>query len=414
MEYTHTLSEPQLQAAREQLAKLAKAATKLGVTPPMLVHSEPREVVRDDNSEAYLEYDCAIVGAEPVIAGYKFVGSINHDESGNIIKLADNSRDEFDTTQFRVGAQKCDHCGQQRYRKDTYLVVHVESKALKQVGSSCLRDFLGHGDPQAIMSYVQNIIEFMADMDDDDSFGRYYSGGRYGEPRMGIVFFLANICAMIDEYGWLSKTRAADEMRASEATVERALFNVRDLESGDRKRIAEAIQINEAHYELARTSLAWLASDIVTKPVETRSDYEHNLCVACGNGIALSFQTRQAGIVGSLIAAYRRAMSQAAERKAAALQSHHYGEPGWKLVGHTMLVTHVYDNANDYGVSYKHIMRDLKGNVFTWQSSTYRLNENTRYQISGTVKAHTEYRGIKQTQLTRCKFAEVPDEVVLQ
>lgn len=409
MDYTHTLTEAQLCAAREQLAKLAKAALKLGVTPPMLVQSEPREVVRDDTSEAYIEYDCAIVGAEPIIAGYKFVGTINHDDAGNIIKLADNTRDEFDTAKFRTGAQKCDHCQQTRYRKDTYLVVHVETKTLKQVGSTCLRDFLGHGDPQAIMTYVQNVLAFIDEMDDDDSFGRYGGGGggMWGEPRMGIVFFLANVCALVEEFGWLGKGRASDELRSHDATVTRALLNVADLESGDTRRMREATPIEPRHYELAQTTLNWLRDEWTVIPVETRNDYQHNLVIACGGGTALTFQKRQAGIVGSLVAAYRSAMSKLAERKAATLASHHYGEPGWKLHDHEILVTHVYDNANDYGVSYKHIMRDLKGNVFTWQSSTYRLEESHTYKISGTVKAHTEYRDIKQTQLTRCKFVEV-------
>ena len=60
-----------------------------------------------------------------------------------------------------------------------------------------------------------------------------------------------------------------------------------------------------------------------------------------------------------------------------------------------------YDN----GIRYLHSMSDENGNKFTWTTSG-RLNvrEGETVVIDGTVKGHKEYKGERQTVLTRCKM----------
>ena len=57
---------------------------------------------------------------------------------------------------------------------------------------------------------------------------------------------------------------------------------------------------------------------------------------------------------------------------------------------------------NDYGYTYIYRITDDKNNVYTWKTSNC-LGENSIKSLTGTVKTHTEYRGIKQTELTRCR-----------
>jgi hypothetical protein len=50
------------------------------------------------------------------------------------------------------------------------------------------------------------------------------------------------------------------------------------------------------------------------------------------------------------------------------------------------------------------------GEVLVWKASRTNLGRfdmGKRYLLTGTVKAHTEYRGVKQTQVLRCKLVEV-------
>ena len=60
----------------------------------------------------------------------------------------------------------------------------------------------------------------------------------------------------------------------------------------------------------------------------------------------------------------------------------------------------------NYGSSTMHIMSDYDGNTFIWTTAAKSLVPNQEYEIKGTVKAHSEYHGDKQTVLTRCIVKE--------
>lgn len=47
---------------------------------------------------------------------------------------------------------------------------------------------------------------------------------------------------------------------------------------------------------------------------------------------------------------------------------------------------------------------DRQGHQFVWKTGSYvEVQEGAEVTLKGTIKAHTEYKGIKQTELTRCK-----------
>lgn len=48
---------------------------------------------------------------------------------------------------------------------------------------------------------------------------------------------------------------------------------------------------------------------------------------------------------------------------------------------------------------------DANGNTFTWKTSKWlELDKGAEYTVKGTIKDHSEYKGDKQTVLTRCKI----------
>ena len=55
-----------------------------------------------------------------------------------------------------------------------------------------------------------------------------------------------------------------------------------------------------------------------------------------------------------------------------------------------------------YGPSTLYTMRDYDGNCYVWITAAKSWEEGTEHHISGTVKDHKTYKGIKQTILTRC------------
>ena len=55
----------------------------------------------------------------------------------------------------------------------------------------------------------------------------------------------------------------------------------------------------------------------------------------------------------------------------------------------------------DYGLTKIFKIVDVNGNVYTWKTSG-GISDDAK-EIVGTVKSHNEYRGIKQTELTRVR-----------
>ena len=68
-----------------------------------------------------------------------------------------------------------------------------------------------------------------------------------------------------------------------------------------------------------------------------------------------------------------------------------------------------------YGFTYIHLFHDDENHVFKWSSSCGNLGKNfnwaeyevgQKYLMKGTIKAHDEYKGAKQTVITRCKVLD--------
>lgn len=93
--------------------------------------------------------------------------------------------------------------------------------------------------------------------------------------------------------------------------------------------------------------------------------------------------------------------------------SEHVGQVGAKLTV-TVTYTHTASWENGYGgywtqsVTNLHTFKDDKGNVYVWKTGTFiEADYGTKMILKGTVKEHSDYKGIKQTVMTRCKLEEV-------
>ena len=57
---------------------------------------------------------------------------------------------------------------------------------------------------------------------------------------------------------------------------------------------------------------------------------------------------------------------------------------------------------SSYGRTTMHVMSDVNGNCFVWTTTSKHWSAGTHKRIRGTVKQHKEYKGTKQTILSRC------------
>ena len=89
------------------------------------------------------------------------------------------------------------------------------------------------------------------------------------------------------------------------------------------------------------------------------------------------------------------------QRAAEESTSEWQGEVGEKIV-RKLHFDRVFEGAGFYGkTSYMYLLSDEDGNKYKWSSSVYYA-EGDEYTMRCTVKDHAEYKGIKQTVLTRC------------
>ena len=82
------------------------------------------------------------------------------------------------------------------------------------------------------------------------------------------------------------------------------------------------------------------------------------------------------------------------------------GQIGDKIALSLTLVGHKELN-NSFRISTLLTFKDRFNNGFVWFKSGWAsaLNVGDTYTVSGTIKKHNEFRGNKQTILTRCKIS---------
>lgn len=90
-------------------------------------------------------------------------------------------------------------------------------------------------------------------------------------------------------------------------------------------------------------------------------------------------------------------------------KSEYVGEPQERIQAEVKITDLNSYHVNGYSYLgtevYVYSMEDQLGNVLVWKTScNLNVKKGDAITIQGTVKDHSEYRGIKQTQLTRCKI----------
>ena len=291
------------------------------------------------------------------------------------------------------------------------------------VGRQCIKDFLGHKNPQALASAAEWLCELeglCASAECDDWLG----GGCHEPSAWGIDWFICVVLAVIRENGWLSRGKArelSDEyQRPYNATADNVLtFLNPPLKQFRDKELTEWLAtVNQRAREIfddktmaaqpeseAAKAIEW-ARDLGESATDD-SDYLYNLSAVIRAGYA---NVKTAGIAASLIVAYRRAHDLEIETgaKKVRVESKHIGKEKQRL---DMIVTcnRIFENDGLYGVTGIHSMTDDSGNRLTWfaSGSAEWLEVGETYKVKATVKKHDEYKGQKQTVVNRVKIVEL-------
>ena len=338
--------------------------------------------------------------------GWEFIATIEHHPEGNIIRQY--ATDVEAPEKYRHTDSICEHCQTSRRRKDTYLVLNRETGEWKQVGKSCLKEFTCGLDAEQVAQYISwfdHLMEFEAPM----------PGCRI-EDYYSIEEVLRVAQEAVNHWGY-RKVYNPDYDEEYDPTIPSTKTRVFDwfhrnhpFKKHEREEF-EKVGFNPDTEELqnkAQEILAWV------KDLDDNSSYMENVKILLANPEGL-VSGKNIGFIVGIIPWYFNAMKKLQEDKereekvaAEKASSQFVGQEGQRITFTAVKANLVWWGENMYGVSYLYKFVDADGNVYTWFGSKgYDMEDGDQFTVTGTVKGHEEYKGVCQTQLTRCKLVKI-------
>lgn len=336
-------------------------------------------------------------------SGWKLAGKIEHLETGNVIH---SFSDVVIPDWYRSASPRCEHCNSDRHRKETYVLYHAENNSWKQVGSSCLKDFTGYvsAEMAASIASVYTLLERVAeDRIHIERSPKYFE----------IESVMCYAIECVKHWGY----HKAEEGHAATRN------QVIDLMH---KHMKLPASIGSVTFDPMSTTNLQTFKDMRSRllALNANDDYTNNLQVFLK---AEDVPENGLGIVVSAVPYYNNLIAREAEQNklAEASNSEFIGTVGHRITVDiaTVKLLNIYDGY--YGSTRRYQIIDVHGNVLMWDASNSIWDtvcvedspngdvvEGLPLQLIGTIKKHDEFRGIKQTWLTRCRVTERTDNVL--
>jgi hypothetical protein len=388
----YQIPNTRLDSLKVKVARLARRSVKLGLEPVALVEHRAEARIECRGGRKF-ELPCTwieLTGPSPVVAGHVFLARIEHTDAGNILARVDDG--ELDLSAYRSVKPLCEHCRKVRARNDTF-VLRAPDGELRQIGRNCLADFLRSGNVDIVLG-IMNLTEEI-EAASSEGFGDDGEGGGGWYAVTTPVEFVVAAVAAVRQCGWVSSKAFEGSPTKNTAAFIAGPRPKRETDAAD------WLKMQPTEEDKARGALivAWVKASTET------SDYMHNLRVA----VELAATTgRTEGLLASVVIAYERHV-EGIERKRReaekAIESTYFGEVG-KRYDVAGTVDRVHYIEGQYGVSTLVCFVDADGHRYKWfatGSKDFKVGETV--VLKGTVKKHEEYKGAKETVLTRCKVA---------
>ena len=374
----HQLTTAELATARARVAKINARADKQGMGGRWALIATPTtwtETNESGTSYTAHGFDVEVSGEMPKLeGGWKFAGTAKTVD-GHLIVATAPGAPVIRHSDITPGA--CDHCGTKRPRNKTILVVN-DAGEMMQVGGQCVKDFLGHAVP-----WFVSVEDLNAEID------RMASGRAAAWATVDVVRAAMSVVAGEGGYrpaAMPGSTRdvvvdylAGKGTKAHEAA--RALVD------------ANPVSVEEAEAAIAEGLAGFAGAD---------EGYRANMFAALSAGFV---EASTMGLVVSLPVALAKLRGEAAKRAAAPVRvSAFIGSMGDKVTVEGVIVR-MMGVETMYGWTRLVVVDTAEGTVkmFTTAKWTDDFSEGDRVSIVGTVKAHDEYEGHRQTMLARPK-----------
>lgn len=300
---------------------------------------------------------------------HSVVNDPNHPEITNVITLLSDKCGIQDSW-YSIGGH-CDDCNDKYLRQKTVMLMNNEDGSYRQIGMSCLKKYLGISCFNVIKNFrsVEEVIEeannrMFVSFDGVDS-PNYYETERY----LGCVY------DVIKQFG-----------RIKYKTVEEA-----------KKLYNSAYEPSNEAKEMIANIKNCFASDMFK---EYANNSMNNFTSNVASNVFASY-TRRFELLTYTFDVYKKYIAWL-EKKDRESHSEFVGEVGQKITVEVE-TSEGYNVETKFGYATINKFTDADGNIYTWFTSTKFYSAGIKLKITGTIKAHNEYNGVKQTVLTRVK-----------
>lgn len=359
------------------ISKLEKKVNRIkskGVDVVFSVEEDNPQYLEDNKGYYHKCYYVEVEGHYQ-IDGWQFIATLEHTEVGNIIRAINN--DLQIPNRFKHCNAVCEHCNTSRKRKDTYIVYNEQTKEFKQVGRTCLQDYTGldADDAAQLARILRDVEENTFNSDEDYSLYNGY-----------IRTYSSDVIKAI----------AYEEVLAKGYKKNETVNNVVDKYCASR---SDKEYLDKYGKEIAKLN-EW-----ISKQDTMNNNYLHNAYVAW----QLEYvDAKHLPLISSLISTYLKDLEEQKLIELRRKETSYVGKVGDRIEIEVDNVRVLYVKrgftfsyyAEDTFV-YKIV--DTQGNIYVWSTAT---NLSSAKRIKATIVEHKEYKGEKQTVISRGKITE--------
>lgn len=370
------ISSVNMEKTLAKAQKIAERGKRKGLSGGFACRIESREEIV--NGIVY-EYPVLIIEGETVkYNGYKFLAVAEVIE-GQVLTRSIAGSTEIKPSDVKVGY--CEHCQTNRARKSVLFVQHEESGAIKQVGSTCIKDFLG---------WEFSATALVTEQDFEEEFGGNFGVGFSGIGTLSVATLAIKV---VKDIGYIKEI--------TKDTVLNYFF-------GSYSRKAELEKIYGTEFSEAEKAEGQALIEFAQK-FEGDSSYAQNLRAVA----QLRYQRYDTiGIFISAIKAQQRLIEQEIAKETAKVYKSEQIAPVGERVELPVKVLSSNTFETQFGSTTLWTFESGDYKVKWFDSGySFRAEIGDEFIIKGTVKGSDEYKGTFSTLLSRVKKVEVKELV---
>lgn len=360
---------------------------------------------KETKEKSYYKFMIVEVEGTAKINNYECVAVLEKHESGNVIRRI-NTEIEI-PERFKFTENVCEHCNCKRQRNELYVIHNVETDEFKQVGSSCLMLYTNGLNAEYVASYINGITK----LEEFDGF--IGSGGKSYIPIDEVLGYSVEI---INKMGYFnSNSDCPTKYLVSDMLYKRDSFEDR-IRNINRTLKNNKFSLEFDSKDFLKDDTENIVKEIIKYYMSLKNDSEfiNNVQVLLNDGYV---EWQNLGFLCYLPEGYYKHIKREAKKAEQNLideKSEHFGEVGKRYKNQKVYEVRILTGwGTQYGYTYLYKIVLESGNVLIWKSTNWceESELNNVDTITFTVKAHGEYNGVKQTDVSRCKLNMKAKEV---